>query len=560
LGWPQEDRSKIVGGNAARHIEPAPIFRDWVRHGGTRFAGYLDPVQAGQYSDDTQLTLSVARACLRGPDWWTWLTTVELPQWPLYERGGGGAVLRAARAWARGRAPWLGDTQKDASAAARYFHAGGNGVAMRIAPHAILAATQPLSWEELAMRVLRDGLSTHGHPHALVGAVLHASALARALRKRDTLEYGEMLEWLIEDRAWTSPAMMMEAADTQWHEAYRRHGRDLPDHPQRGWEEVADQTLQALRLARSALDRGTLANDQGTLEAIGCFDQRRAGAGTVAALAALYVASRSASRPISGLLRTAFLHGSDTDTLASMTSSLLGAVQGTTWLGDLGHQVQDSHYLEELAWRLTRSESEPPASPPVPPVTESSLRTWTKHLHDRAVDQLPVALRCHLEDSLSLEPKSNSTITRSVLRAEDGQTLLIDKVSRPNPSPGPAKPDHGQLSVGLDRAAHGAALVNVEIRVLDLAATERFYEHALGLSVERQQGKLLLGTGVQFSQISTPSAGSPTRGLVLAITHPDPPALAAKVRSGNVQTAWSSDEKTLWLKDPDGNTIRVTGQ
>ena len=138
LGWPQENRSRIVGGNSARQVEPAPRFRDWVRNGGTRFATYKDPVRAGEYSDDTQLLMAVARSCLRGHQWWQWFATVEMPQWPLYQRGGGGAVLRAARAWTKGRPPWIAQDAKEISAAQRYFDAGGNGVAMRIAPHAIL--------------------------------------------------------------------------------------------------------------------------------------------------------------------------------------------------------------------------------------------------------------------------------------------------------------------------------------------------------------------------------------------------------------------------------------
>lgn len=90
-----------------------------VRNGGTRYVAYLDPVQAGEYSDDTQLILAVARACLHGPDWWRWLARVELPQWSIYARGGGGAVLRAARTWARGREPWRGEVPEGCRAPSR---------------------------------------------------------------------------------------------------------------------------------------------------------------------------------------------------------------------------------------------------------------------------------------------------------------------------------------------------------------------------------------------------------------------------------------------------------
>ena len=89
LGWPQEDRSQIVGGRAAREVEPRPEFRAWERNAGTRFARYVEPIGAGEYSDDTQIMLAVARSCLRGANWSEWLRGVELPLWPVYQRGGG---------------------------------------------------------------------------------------------------------------------------------------------------------------------------------------------------------------------------------------------------------------------------------------------------------------------------------------------------------------------------------------------------------------------------------------------------------------------------------------
>ena len=572
LGWPQEDRSKIVGGNTARRIKPAPHFRDWVRHGGTRYAAYLDPVEAGEYSDDTQLMLAVARACLRGPDWWRWLTTVELPQWPLYERGGGGAVLRAARTWARGRPPWRVENDKDAAAADRYFQAGGNGVAMRVAAHAIVAAVEGQSQDELSTRVIRDGLSTHGHPQALVGAVLHAISLARALAKAGTLEYGEMLDWLIHDRSWMSPAILMDTAQQDWHSSYRALNDRRPNHLPESWDEAAEQTLSSLRTARESLDRGTLANDQATLEAIGCFDGRRSGAGTVAAVAALYVASRSASRPVSGLLRTAFLHGSDTDTIASMTGSLLGAVHGTAWLGPMGHQVQDAEYLANLAGRLTQLEEHLQDRPMVPRVTESSLRTWSKNLVERHVDELPDGRQFHLEASVSLETKSNGVVTRSIGRAEDGQTVLVDKLSRgarrsgasvarqPEPvtsRPGIQAKNAGSVVQAPESESASSAIVRLELRVSNLEAAQYFYGEVLGLSLQKGGGRLRLENGLHITPVTPSSLGAPTSNFVLTLAHPDPSALADRAILRGLQVAWSQDGATLWLKDPDGNAIRV---
>lgn len=570
LGWPQEDRSRIVGGNAARRIEPLPQFREWVRHGGTRYAGYLDPVSAGEYSDDTQLLLATARACLHGPDWWKWFTAVELPQWPLYERGGGGAVLRAARAWGRGRAPWQVDTDKDVDAASKYFQAGGNGVAMRIAPHVVTASVDGMRPEELASRVIRDGLSTHGHPHALVGAVVHATALNFALSKTGTLEYGEILDRLIADSFWMNPNLLTDTAGRDWHAALRASARRSSTPPARAWDEAAAQTLRALQVAREAIDRGTLANDHATLEAIGCFDERRSGAGTVAAVAAVYVASRSASGPVSGLLRTAYLHGSDTDTIASMTGSLLGAVQGTTWLGPMGRQVQDAPYLLEMSWRLTRAERDQEVTHLPEAVSESSIRKWNKQLQEQRVDRLPDGRLLHIEAAINLESKSNSsTVTRFIGRTDDGQTILIDKVSR-GPSQRPpttqrrpdlfsANPTDPPAEVVSEQAGAGAraSIVQLELRVSDLDASAQFYGQVLGLRLQWRDGHIMLDNGLRLTQLRSTAQSSPTRGFIMTLVHPDPSGIADRMLVADGQAAWSQDQSVLWLRDPDGNSVRI---
>lgn len=91
---------------------------------------------AGEYSDDTQLLLAVARACLAGNQWLEHLRVVELPFWPTYQRGGGRAALTACRAWQDSSPPWA------STKAASYFAAGANGAAMRIAPHVLATATE----------------------------------------------------------------------------------------------------------------------------------------------------------------------------------------------------------------------------------------------------------------------------------------------------------------------------------------------------------------------------------------------------------------------------------
>ena len=135
LGWPQEMPRNIQGDlRPQAQLE----FRQWTRRSGGRFQPYEEPIHPGDYSDDTQLTLAVARCRTKyATSWWKALTRIEIPLWTLYERGGGGATKRAANAWIEGTPPWK---SKRTDQVRRYFNAGGNGVAMRVLPHALFLA------------------------------------------------------------------------------------------------------------------------------------------------------------------------------------------------------------------------------------------------------------------------------------------------------------------------------------------------------------------------------------------------------------------------------------
>src|SRR5688572_12093414 len=69
LGWPQEFISR-------RHnLQPSASFRDWERRSGGRFYPHTEIIRAGEYSDDTQLMLAVARSRLTaGASWWQHFT------------------------------------------------------------------------------------------------------------------------------------------------------------------------------------------------------------------------------------------------------------------------------------------------------------------------------------------------------------------------------------------------------------------------------------------------------------------------------------------------------
>jgi ADP-ribosylglycohydrolase len=338
LGWPIEDRGNRIGGTAK--LKPDYKFMDWRRREGGRYAPHEQVVRAGEYSDDTQLALAVARSRSIGEYWWEYLTQVELPAWTVYERGGGGASKRAAQSWLYGRPPW---TAEKSDAIHRYFQAGGAGAVMRCLPHCFVTA--PQDTEELNQALDLDGITTHGHPRALVGSRLYGAAISWALYREEPLPYGGLVERLLEDPSWqTMPT-----------EAYARIQANLSNDQAKAWEEewiqAAEETIHLLHLSREGLAQGAIAVDRPVLDALGAFGASR-GCGTIMAASAIFLASRYASQPQQGLLAAAFARGSDTDTLASLTAALLGALNGSDWLQPLADEVQDSAYILQVADEL----------------------------------------------------------------------------------------------------------------------------------------------------------------------------------------------------------------
>lgn len=580
LGWPQEDRSNIVGGDSARYVSPRPEFRTWERTAGSQYGRYTDPVFAGEYSDDTQLMLAVARAC-HHENWYEKLTRVELPFWPVYQRGGGGAVLAASRGWSEGKPPWAppragSRDSRERDRVARYFDAGANGVAMRIAPHAVIRVHDE-DETELIRRVIADGVTTHGHPRALVGGVIHALGLRHALRQDGTLEYGELLDYLRVAPAWRDPQHFLAAVPEGWLDSHAELSRgDTHQPPDLLWQRTCQEAETLLTVAMRGLSQGATTNDQRTLTDIGVYDKQRSGAGTVTAVAAAYVAARTASRPMGGLLRTGFLREADTDTLCSMTGALLGATQGTGWLAHLFAEVQDREYLIKIASSLAAiGDSHPPVRSGAmlaKPLTAASNRKWVKDLFEgKPLQQAPDGRPISVQRISPLETGTRQFMARAVVRAADGQTLIVDRTSK-TPIPTVAltnelapnrlavrNQDETRRSSPTDRRWQPATLAGVELRVSNVPRTALFLHEVFGLPTSaRPNERISVGTFVVLAPISN---GESTNGAasILDVHSKDLNGIAGRTeRFENAAAQWTDEGKCLWIREPGGLRIRVT--
>lgn len=343
LGWPQEMPRNL---RSPRPQQPHIEFQAWVRRSGGRFRPYEESIDPGEYSDDTQLTLAVAHARTRYADsWWKALTRIELPLWTIYQRGAGGATRRAASAWARGHPPWK---TARADQIRRYFDAGGNGVAMRVLPHAILLR-QVDDPTVLVRDVVLDGLATHGHPRALLGATAYAYAAWLLMRRTSTLGFGELIDALVDNVPQWGGAPDLDRRQGSWLQA-ANEALSIPY--LEIWDRTIKEMVRLLEDARQGIRAGALADDHAVLRDLGCFGSAK-GAGTTSTAAAVYLATRHAAQPVQGVLRAAFEKGADTDTLAAMVGGLAGSLAGEEWLPTHWLHVQDAGYIRSLARRLT---------------------------------------------------------------------------------------------------------------------------------------------------------------------------------------------------------------
>ena len=92
LGWPTEFL-KPTNGHKPQFRLPVKDFVSWEKLVGGKWWGYDERIGQGEYSDDTQLTLAVARSIAETGQFEPGrFAYEELPLWLQYERGGGKSV------------------------------------------------------------------------------------------------------------------------------------------------------------------------------------------------------------------------------------------------------------------------------------------------------------------------------------------------------------------------------------------------------------------------------------------------------------------------------------
>lgn len=313
----------------------------WQRHIGGR-AGVRVDLPAGTYSDDTQLRLSVSRSIrANGAFDVEAFAKVEITSWQGYCLGAGVGSKAAAANLSKRGVNWFSnffstDRQK-------YVTAGGNGAAMRIQPH-VWAAHETL--DELVLRVMRDAIVTHGHPHGFCGAIFHALCLWETLASRalPTVQIAKQFVSYI-DRL---PGLLERDNELSsfWRPTWEREaGKSLVEAIQAFREEA----LLDLEIVDLAFSSSQQPDYHDILDQLGCLSDRFRGSGFKTALAALVLSLMGSPQNVEAALeKSANELESDTDTIATMAGALLGvlAERAPKW------EIQDAEYLKTEAKRM----------------------------------------------------------------------------------------------------------------------------------------------------------------------------------------------------------------
>jgi ADP-ribosylglycohydrolase len=346
LGWPTEfiktaDQAQRLFGK-----QEVADFHLWEKRTGGRFNTYVDHIRPGEYSDDTQLTLSVARSILpEGSFDADRFSKVELAHWLNYARGAGATLTRAARAITRRGASWDNNffSYESLGRTSDYTNAGANGAAMRVSPHAMANAHD----ERTALSgIWRDTVVTHGHPRALWGALLYGKALLVLFNwsGAGVAEFLDSLENFVEKVDLVELNGGMDSWLIRWQE---RTGRPFSDAFEDTRHEVSDFLSQIREAPQRPLEE--------TLRNLGCFSAATRGSGTATVAAALAIFARYGGNYERAVLKAVNMFGSDTDTIAAMTGSMIGVLGGQEGIPELwANRMQDYRYFIRTAEAMTR--------------------------------------------------------------------------------------------------------------------------------------------------------------------------------------------------------------
>lgn len=349
LGWITEFEKSRYSLKDKFGFERVENFVTWKKNVGGRFYGFIDTIKAGSYSDDTQLLLAVARSIQKnGSVNNNHFAKAELVSWLDYARGGGRTVKTAANKIQRKSVEWFSNfyNYKANGQIHDYRETGANGAAMRVLP---IALANLGNVEKIKEEIFDNSIITHGHPRAILGAMLYGYAVNHIIVYRPEdfnwenyitkigLDFDKKFELTFinkkELKEWLN----------EWNRSTERSFESI-------YADTIVETQNFLRLVFQSLKKKLSVHD--TLKELGCFDQATKGSGIGTVVAGIYLAAKFHDKPLEAIIEAVNALGTDTDSIAAFTGGLIGALHGHNIIPEKWKSVQDIDYLDKIAETL----------------------------------------------------------------------------------------------------------------------------------------------------------------------------------------------------------------
>jgi ADP-ribosylglycohydrolase len=342
LGWPTEFMRSPAALQRLVGEQRMTDYVGWRKTVGGRFNAYLDFIGPGEYSDDTQLTLAVARSLAAdGALDNEYFAKRELPAWLAYSRGAGRTITAAAKKAARLRTPWYANFFVDGKL--DYRQSGANGAAMRVSPIALAH----LRNEPRLKDAFANAIITHGHPRAHMGAVLLVAAVHEAANRRLKREaISGFRDALLEMVAGFDPTANASHAVSQWLREWERTG-----------ESYAHAWAETLTEVREQLEPRRHTDTMELMRSLGCLDRATKGSGTSTVAAAIHLVDHFGHDLEGAVVEAVSAIPADTDTIGAFVGAIAGAYAGyeaiperwTARLQDHGYFISISQALAAFA-------------------------------------------------------------------------------------------------------------------------------------------------------------------------------------------------------------------
>lgn len=348
LGWITEFEKSTAGLKQKYNTERIENFLPWEKKVGGRFWGHIEKIETGAYSDDTQLTLSVARSIQNdGKVNQEYFAEIELPAWLEYARGAGRTIKISAKKIQRKSASWHNNfySIKKKKGYFKYIEAGANGAAMRILPIALVNVG---NHNQMYNDIFANSIITHGHPRAIIGALLYGVSIQKMILYRkddfDPIHYLTQLGNNIEkDLSLDNLAdEKIKKWANKWSEEKKINFRVV-------YDDVVQEVLADLRKVYSQLK---IEKYKDLLSELGCYAPETSGSGTKTVIAGIYLTLKHSSEPKEAVLDAVNSLGADTDSIAAFAGGLVGSLHGHNIIPDKWRMVQDMNYLDKVAERI----------------------------------------------------------------------------------------------------------------------------------------------------------------------------------------------------------------